>query len=325
MAQSGEKYFKCPICWKEFFKAHTMKIHLRVHTGEKPFQCNYCPKAFTTSGNLSDHLRVHSTARMFRCKLCGAKFKRNATLKRHYEVHARYNQEKNLPENTDSVIVGDSEDLLHTEIVNQPVYFSRFDRSSEIIVTDQGEETVQTEIVHHPSHVQFDDIQGQQSPTIELFFPPVPGKDEQENVVLHPIGIKEENLDTFHDATVLELTEEVEDMDGVQVKVYSFPSNDSYISRQSIQQEEGPEEISLSHVVSVPENKFPCTFKSEETTKNTEVYNVQSETGHAQSDLAKRYGSHITKMLKLIQPKEMQVDLIKELNQTIHAFLLENR
>ncbi|XP_066984007.1 uncharacterized protein [Macrobrachium rosenbergii] len=322
MAQRGEKYYKCPVCFKEFFKSHTMKIHLRIHTGEKPFLCNYCPKAFTTSGNLSDHLRVHSTARTFKCKLCGAKFKRNATLKRHHEMHRKYKQEKHLQDNTDSVATGNSEELLHTEIVNQPVYFSRFDRSSEIIVSEQGEETVQTEIVHHPSHVQFDDMPDQRPPTIELFFPT--GREDQGNVVWEDIEI-EEDLDAFHDATVLELTEEIEDIDGAQVKVYSFASTHSCLSRHSVQQDEEPRETSLSHTVSVPENRVPTILRSDESARSGEVCNTQPEAGYVQSDVAKRYGLHVTKMLKLIQPKEKQVELIKELNQAIHEFLIDNR
>ncbi|XP_064089786.1 zinc finger and BTB domain-containing protein 24-like [Macrobrachium nipponense] len=322
MAQSGEKYYKCPVCLKEFFKSHTMKIHLRVHTGEKPFQCNYCPKAFTTSGNLSDHLRVHSTVRMFKCKICGAKFKRNATLKRHYEMHAKYKREKQ--DNTDSVATGNSEGLLHTELVNQPVYFPRFDRSSELIVSEQGEETVQTEIVHHPSHVQFDDMPDQRSPTIELIFPPVLGREDQGSVVFRGIEIKEENLDAFHDATVLELTEEIEDIDGAQVKVYSFASTHSQLSRHSVQQDEETRETSLPHMDSIPENKASI-FRPDESARSGEVCDIQSEVGYVQSDLAKRYGSHVTKMLKLIQPEDKQVELIKELNQAIHEFLIDNR
>ena len=44
---TGEKPFKCNLCWKAFTKSSNLTTHMRIHTGDKPFKCDLCQKAFT--------------------------------------------------------------------------------------------------------------------------------------------------------------------------------------------------------------------------------------------------------------------------------------
>lgn len=258
MEQNGDKYYQCPVCWKEFSKPHMVKTHMRIHTGEKPYHCHYCPKSFTTSGNLGDHLRVHSTERLFKCKICGTKFKRKATLKRHFELHAN-------------------------------------------------------------------DLQGHRSPSIELLFPQDHGRDDQENIIMIPSRLKEKKLDDFYDATILELTEEMEDIEGCQVKVYSFPRN--ALQSNEDEEEKVEEILGLQQASHSPERSKALNVfsKSAGSANGPLVLGEPSESSPLQLDLSKRYGAYVTKMLKLIQCKDQQVELIKELNKAIHEFVIENR
>lgn len=328
MEQNGDKYYQCPVCWKEFSKPHMVKTHMRIHTGEKPYHCHYCPKSFTTSGNLGDHLRVHSTERLFKCKICGTKFKRKATLKRHFELHAKFKRSQNLQKDADILVA--EEELLQTEIVNHPSYFSKYERSprfqeSADIIVSENNELLQTEIVNHPSHIHLDDLQGHRSPSIELLFPQDHGRDDQENIIMIPSRLKEKKLDDFYDATILELTEEMEDIEGCQVKVYSFPRN--ALQSNEDEEEKVEEILGLQQASHSPERSKALNVfsKSAGSANGPLVLGEPSESSPLQLDLSKRYGAYVTKMLKLIQCKDQQVELIKELNKAIHEFVIENR
>ena len=52
---------KCPQCPKSFFTKQELASHIRTHTGEKPFRCEICFKFFARVYHLKRHRdTVHS-------------------------------------------------------------------------------------------------------------------------------------------------------------------------------------------------------------------------------------------------------------------------
>ena len=86
---TGEKRFKCDVCWKGFSQASALVTHKRCHTGEKPFKCDVCDKGFAQSVNLKTHQRIHTGEKPFKCDVCGKAFAVSGNLKRHQSIHTR--------------------------------------------------------------------------------------------------------------------------------------------------------------------------------------------------------------------------------------------
>lgn len=52
--------FLCSLCNYKSYNATNIKRHVRLHTGERPFRCNICYKDFNEKGHLKKHLAIHS-------------------------------------------------------------------------------------------------------------------------------------------------------------------------------------------------------------------------------------------------------------------------
>ena len=85
---TGEKRFKCDVCWKGFSVPSELVTHERCHTGEKPFKCDVCDKGFAQSGNLKTHERIHTGEKPFKCDVCDKGFARASSLKGHKRIHS---------------------------------------------------------------------------------------------------------------------------------------------------------------------------------------------------------------------------------------------
>jgi KRAB domain-containing zinc finger protein len=73
----------CPMCFKTFRDASTLKRHLLTHSDERPYKCSQCDKAFRRKDHLQEHVIVHKLIRPFTCQTCGKSFSRKNGLKTH--------------------------------------------------------------------------------------------------------------------------------------------------------------------------------------------------------------------------------------------------
>ncbi|TNN50844.1 Zinc finger protein SNAI2 [Liparis tanakae] len=109
---SGQKYFSCKYCEKEYVSLGALKMHIRTHTlpcvcklcgkafsrpwllqghirthtGEKPFSCLHCSRAFADRSNLRAHLQTHAEVKKYRCARCFKTFSRISLLAKHQEA-----------------------------------------------------------------------------------------------------------------------------------------------------------------------------------------------------------------------------------------------
>ena len=69
----GDKLFQCTFegCGKRFLDNAKLKRHMLVHTGEKPYKCHICFKRFSLDFNLKTHMRIHTGEKPFSCPYQG--------------------------------------------------------------------------------------------------------------------------------------------------------------------------------------------------------------------------------------------------------------
>ena len=87
---SGERPFKCPLCDRRFSQSSSVTTHMRTHTGERPYKCKVCEKAFADSSTLTKHFRIHSGEKPYKCKICELSFSQSGNLNRHMRTHGHF-------------------------------------------------------------------------------------------------------------------------------------------------------------------------------------------------------------------------------------------
>lgn len=86
--QTGEKFYQCHKCGKEFIHKSSLRMHLATtHTVERKKQCNQCPLSFKTTSQLNQHTLTHTGEKNHKCPECGKCFAQRYNMMAHYKLH----------------------------------------------------------------------------------------------------------------------------------------------------------------------------------------------------------------------------------------------
>ena len=84
---TGERLYKCETCGYSCARRKDLIKHERKHTGERPYKCESCGKSFIDSSHLLRHQRIHTGEKPYKCETCGKSFCLNQGLNRHQRIH----------------------------------------------------------------------------------------------------------------------------------------------------------------------------------------------------------------------------------------------
>lgn len=83
-----QNVYKCEICFKQFKRNFSLKIHKRIHYDEKPFKCELCPMEFNQKSNYTKHKLIHLNQKPHKCDQCDNSFSQKSHLINHQILHA---------------------------------------------------------------------------------------------------------------------------------------------------------------------------------------------------------------------------------------------
>lgn len=80
------KLFECFLCKYQAFQLIHLKTHMLTHSGKRPFKCKICGKRFFQKIHFSDHMRMHTKEKPFPCENCGKSFSRSGSRNKHHLI-----------------------------------------------------------------------------------------------------------------------------------------------------------------------------------------------------------------------------------------------
>ena len=60
--------------WQGFSRKESLNQHMLFHTGDRPFKCGVCYKGVVHALRLKQHMKIHTGEKLFRCQVCDKRF-----------------------------------------------------------------------------------------------------------------------------------------------------------------------------------------------------------------------------------------------------------